>query len=87
MISSATLEKLHQSISGSVLFDDLHKTIYATDASVYRKIPLRLSLFQKVIKDLKILIEFATKNKITTLIPRTAGTSSSRAMCRRRYRG
>ncbi len=73
MISSATLEKLHQSISGSVLFDDLHKTIYATDASVYRKIPTAVA-FPKDEKDIKTLIAFATKHK-TTLIPRTAGTS------------
>ena len=73
MISSATLEKLHQSISGSVLFDDLHKTIYATDASVYRKIPTAVA-FPKDEKDIKTLIAFATEHK-TTLIPRTAGTS------------
>jgi hypothetical protein len=73
MISSVTLEKLHQSISGSVLFDDLHKTIYATDASVYRKIPTAVA-FPKDEKDIKTLIAFATEHK-TTLIPRTAGTS------------
>ena len=73
MIHNATLEKLHQSLSGTILFDDLHKTLYATDASVYRKIPLAVA-FPKDENDLKILIDFATKNKIT-LIPRTAGTS------------
>ncbi|MDA9363852.1 FAD-binding oxidoreductase, partial [Polaribacter sp.] len=66
-------EKLHQSLSGTVLFDDLHKTIYATDASVYRKIPMAVA-FPKDEKDLKTLIDFATEYQIT-LIPRTAGTS------------
>ena len=73
MIDSTTLDNLHNSLSGDVLFDNLHKTLYATDASVYRKIPLAVA-FPKDKKDIKTLIEFATKNKIT-LIPRTAGTS------------
>jgi FAD/FMN-containing dehydrogenase/Fe-S oxidoreductase len=73
MIDSTTLDNLHNSLSGDVLFDNLHKTVYATDASVYRKIPLAVA-FPKDKKDIITLIEFATKNKIT-LIPRTAGTS------------
>ena len=51
----------------------MHKSIYATDASVYRKIPLGVS-YPKNNADLKKIIHFATKNNIT-LIPRTAGTS------------
>ena len=35
MINTSTLENLHNSLSGDVLFDNLHKTLYATDASVY----------------------------------------------------
>ncbi|WP_299064194.1 FAD-binding and (Fe-S)-binding domain-containing protein [uncultured Polaribacter sp.] len=73
MIDNATLNTLHKSLSGDVLFDNLHKTLYATDASVYRKIPLAVA-FPKDEKDIKTLIAFATKNNIT-LIPRTAGTS------------
>ena len=73
MIDSNTLEKLHNSLSGDVLFDNLHKTLYATDASVYRKIPLAVA-FPKDKKDIITLIKFATKNNVT-LIPRTAGTS------------
>jgi len=73
MTDNASLKSLHESLTGEVLFDKLHQTLYATDASVYRKIPLAVA-FPKDTKDLKILIEFATKNKIT-LIPRTAGTS------------
>ncbi|MFK8059400.1 MAG: FAD-binding and (Fe-S)-binding domain-containing protein, partial [Polaribacter sp.] len=73
MIDNPTLEILHKSLSGAILFDDLHKTLYATDASVYRKIPLAVA-FPKDEKDLTTLISFAAKNNIT-LIPRTAGTS------------
>jgi len=73
MIPNTVLEQLHKSLSGDVLFDSLHKTLYATDASVYRKIPLAVA-YPKNEKDLKTLIAFANKNKIT-LIPRTAGTS------------
>ncbi|MGJ8746006.1 FAD-binding and (Fe-S)-binding domain-containing protein [Polaribacter sp.] len=73
MIDNITLDNLNNSLSGDVLFDNLHKTLYATDASVYRKIPLAVA-FPKDDKDIKTLIAFATKNKIT-LIPRTAGTS------------
>ena len=73
MIDITTLVHLHNSLSGDVLFDNLHKTLYATDASVYRKIPLAVA-FPKDEKDIKTLIAFATKNN-TTLIPRTAGTS------------
>ena len=73
MITNSVLEQLHKSLNGEVLFDDLHKTLYATDASVYRKIPLAVA-FPKDENDIKALIDFENKNNIT-LIPRTAGTS------------
>lgn len=73
MIDQTVLENLHKLLSGDVLFDDLHRKIYATDASVYRKIPLAVA-YPKDDEDIKILIDFATQNNIT-LIPRTAGTS------------
>ena len=62
-MSTQLLENLSNSISGEVLFDNLSKSIYATDASVYRKIPLAVA-FPKDVNDLKILIDFASKNKI-----------------------
>ncbi|WP_298763853.1 FAD-binding and (Fe-S)-binding domain-containing protein [uncultured Polaribacter sp.] len=73
MTDNTALKNLNNSLSGDVLFDNLHKTLYATDASVYRKIPLAVA-YPKDEKDIKILIDFASKNNIT-LIPRTAGTS------------
>ena len=73
MIDNLTLENLNSTLTGELLFDNLHKTLYSTDASVYRKIPLAVA-YPKDTKDIQKLIDFATKNKIT-LIPRTAGTS------------
>jgi len=67
------LETLSSKLNGELLYDNLHKSIYATDASVYRKIPLGVA-FPANDEDLKVLIQFATDNKIS-LIPRAAGTS------------
>ena len=67
------LNKLAILLSGELHLDNLHKSIYATDASVYRKLPLGV-IYPKNNQDLKTLIQFATENKIT-LIPRAAGTS------------
>ena len=74
-MSSKTIDlnKLSNVLSGEVYFDNLHKTMYATDASVYRKLPLGVA-YPKHTKDIQTLIHFATENKIT-LIPRAAGTS------------
>ncbi|WP_298420760.1 FAD-binding and (Fe-S)-binding domain-containing protein [uncultured Kordia sp.] len=67
------LEVLKNNLSGTLFYDDLHKILYATDASVYRKIPLAVA-YPKDTEDLKKLIDFATKENVS-LIPRTAGTS------------
>ncbi|MBV8216675.1 MAG: FAD-binding protein [Verrucomicrobia bacterium] len=49
------------------------RTLYATDASVYREIPQAVALPRNE-ADICKLIKFAHKNR-TSLIPRTAGTS------------
>ncbi|MEM6719655.1 MAG: FAD-linked oxidase C-terminal domain-containing protein [Bacteroidota bacterium] len=67
------LERLKNTFSGTIFYDDLHKILYATDASVYRKLPLAVA-YPKDTADLKALIDFATTHN-TSLIPRTAGTS------------
>ena len=67
------LALLSNQLQGEILYDNLHKSIYATDASVYRKIPLAVA-FPIDNNDLKTLILFAQNNNIS-LIPRTAGTS------------
>ncbi|WP_285654738.1 FAD-binding and (Fe-S)-binding domain-containing protein [Allomuricauda sp. NBRC 101325] len=67
------LKKLSEQLQGELLFDNLTKAIYATDASVYRKLPVAVA-YPKDNQDLKTLIRFANTHKVG-LIPRTAGTS------------
>ena len=67
------LQKLEQQLSGEIHYDQLMRTLYATDASVYRELPLAVA-FPKDSEDIKKLIYFAVDHK-TSLIPRTAGTS------------
>ncbi|RKE95417.1 FAD-binding and (Fe-S)-binding domain-containing protein [Ichthyenterobacterium magnum] len=64
---------LNSQLDGELYFDDLMKSLYATDASVYRMLPLAVA-YPKSKNDIKKLIHFA-KNYNTSLIPRTAGTS------------
>lgn len=73
MIPKESLHKLSLELEGELFFDELHKAIYATDASVFRQKPLAVAL-PKSKDDIRKLIHFATQNK-TSLIPRTAGTS------------
>lgn len=73
MVLQPQLQQLETELQGELYFDDLHKTIYATDASVYRKLPLAVC-YPKDKNDIKKLILFAKNHKIS-LIPRTAGTS------------
>src|SRR5690606_35631308 len=58
---------------GELHTDSLSKAIYATDASVYRELPIGVA-YPKNIKDLKKIIHFCTQNRIG-VIPRAAGTS------------
>ena len=67
------LQQLALELEGDLFFDQLARTLYATDASVYRELPLAVAL-PKSIQDIQKLILFAKKHK-TSLIPRTAGTS------------
>ncbi|MCD8528991.1 MAG: FAD-binding protein [Chitinophagales bacterium] len=67
------LTLLNKQLNGELYFDTLHKAIYATDASVYRELPLAVA-YPRTKEDIAKLIAFAKENN-TTLIPRTAGTS------------
>ncbi len=71
--NSKALGILSSSFEGELFFDDLSRSIYATDASVYRIVPEGVAL-PKSISDIQNLITYATATK-TALIPRTAGTS------------
>ncbi|HLW19395.1 MAG TPA: FAD-linked oxidase C-terminal domain-containing protein [Cyclobacteriaceae bacterium] len=67
------LTQLKTKLEGDLFYDQLMRTLYATDASVYRELPLAVAL-PKSEEDIKKLIRFAREHK-TSLIPRTAGTS------------
>jgi len=64
---------LEKALEGEFFTDDTTRSLYATDASAYREMPLAVAV-PKTEKDIEILIQFARINK-TSLIPRTAGTS------------
>ena len=70
---SPFLAELSKELEGDLHYSQLMKTLYATDASVYRELPLAVAL-PKTKEDIKKLIRFAREHK-TSLIPRTAGTS------------
>lgn len=67
------LKNLSSSLKGELFLDDLHRSIYATDASVYRQTPLGVC-YPKDQHDITKVVEFCNENNIP-IIPRTAGTS------------
>ena len=70
------MSKLHElatELEGDFFTDETIRTLYATDASAYREMPLAVAIPASV-NDIKKLIAFANRQK-TSLIPRTAGTS------------
>ncbi|MFN4144185.1 MAG: FAD-binding and (Fe-S)-binding domain-containing protein [Runella sp.] len=67
------LQVLSQKLKGELHYDTTMRTLYATDASAYRELPLAVAIPQDD-DDLKTLINFAREHH-TALIPRTAGTS------------
>jgi FAD/FMN-containing dehydrogenase/Fe-S oxidoreductase len=72
-LNKSILSQLSEELEGAFQEDTLSKTLYATDASVYRKMPMAVA-FPKTVADIQKLIAFANTHKIG-LIPRTAGTS------------
>ncbi|WP_411895185.1 FAD-binding and (Fe-S)-binding domain-containing protein [Winogradskyella sp. A2] len=73
MSLKSALIHLKTELKGELYLDDLMRKLYATDASVYRKMPIAVAM-PKDVADLKLLIAFASSNG-TSIIPRTAGTS------------
>ncbi|WP_225860228.1 MULTISPECIES: FAD-binding and (Fe-S)-binding domain-containing protein [Chitinophaga] len=67
------LSQLARNLTGTLYTDDTMRTLYATDASAYREMPLAVAIPQTE-EDIRLLIRFADENN-TSLIPRTAGTS------------
>lgn len=73
LINNSQLDELAKKLSGDLYYDEAMRILYATDASVYRELPLAVAI-PKTESDLKSLIEFANRHG-SSLIPRTAGTS------------
>ena len=67
------LNPLKEALEGELFQDSLYRTIYATDASVYRELPMAVC-YPRTIDDIQKIIRFADEHKVG-LIPRTAGTS------------
>lgn len=67
------LQQLAKTIEGDFYDSQMAKALYATDASVYRQLPLAVVL-PKHTEDIKRLVKFANENQVS-LIPRAAGTS------------
>ena len=67
------LKQLSKSLEGQLYTDKTMRTLYATDASAYREMPLAVAI-PETKEDIVNLIRFARENG-TSLIPRTAGTS------------
>lgn len=66
-------ESLQKSLKGEFVTDIIIRTAYATDASVYRELPLAVA-YPADENDIVTLVKFAGEHQIP-LIPRTAGTS------------
>ncbi|MGI9160502.1 MAG: FAD-binding oxidoreductase, partial [Saprospiraceae bacterium] len=67
------LRALQARLDGELHFDALHRHIYATDASIFREMPLAVA-FPQHKADVRALVQFAAEHGLS-LIPRAAGTS------------
>ena len=67
------LNSLSSELNGKLYYNNIHKTIYSTDASAYSETPTAIA-FPSSVDDLRKLILFASKHRMP-LIPRAAGTS------------
>ena len=67
------LESLEKQLDGKLLYDHTMRTLYATDASAYKEMPLAVAI-PKTKEDIQKIIAFARENK-SSVIPRAAGTS------------
>ena len=72
-MSQLNWEKLKSALKGELYVDELHRSIYSTDASVYRMKPLAV-FFPKDVTDISVFLKFLEGTSIG-VIPRAAGTS------------
>lgn len=72
-INTQKFNRLISQIEGDGYQDSLHRHIYATDASIYRELPMGV-VFPRNKKDCQKIVRWAAEHHIP-LIPRAAGTS------------
>jgi FAD/FMN-containing dehydrogenase/Fe-S oxidoreductase len=65
--------QLRHRIQGDLFTDDLHRILYATDASVYRELPQAVVLPRST-EDILAVVDFCKENGLP-IIPRATGTS------------
>ncbi len=71
--SKKQLLQLAERIDGDVLFDNVSRMLYSTDASAYQETPLAI-IIPRTKEDIRKIVDYAFQTK-TPIIPRTAGTS------------
>ncbi len=67
------LDKLRETLEGDLRYDKITRTIYSTDASAYREMPLAV-VWPKNVSDIKRILVFARRER-TGITMRAAGTS------------
>jgi FAD/FMN-containing dehydrogenase/Fe-S oxidoreductase len=67
------LDNLKNDLEGDLQYDSITRTIYSTDASVYKEKPVAVA-WPRGISDLKKIISFANREKVSITL-RAAGTS------------
>lgn len=67
------LSDLKKELDGELYFDSLYRKLFATDASVYREMPIGVA-YPKHKKDVQKILQFANRYQFS-VIPRAAGTS------------
>ena len=72
-LNSNIFGELEEALEGELLSDEAVRRIYATDASVYREMPIAVA-WPKNENDLRLLVKYALSQGIA-IVPRSAGTS------------
>ncbi|UQD55600.1 FAD-binding and (Fe-S)-binding domain-containing protein [Flavobacterium sp. K5-23] len=72
-INNSKLESLEKQLDGKLFYDHTMRTLYATDASAYKEMPLAVAI-PKTKEDIQKIIAFVRENN-SSVIPRAAGTS------------
>ena len=78
-MSQLSWEKLKSALKGELYVDDLHRSIYATDASVYRMKPLAV-FFPKDASDISVFLKFLEGTSIGVIPRAVVFTAAKRDM-------